>query len=349
VGKNKFKHLLVIRLSAMGDVAMTIPVLSALTTQYPDLKITVLTRAFFRPMFIDLTDVRVYEADVDGKHKGILGLWRLFRELKVIGVDAVADLHNVLRSSILRWLFTSIGIPVVQIDKGRADKKALTSYNNKLFKPLETTFQRYADVFYKLGFPIDLERVRFLPKRTLPENVLQLVGANNLKWIGIAPFAAYPGKTYPKKLMEKIIFTLNNTNKYKIILFGGGDDEKKQGEQWTNACNNCINTIGAFSFQDELALISNLDLMLSMDSGNGHLAALFNIPTITLWGVTHPYAGFSPFNQPLDNSLLADREKYPFIPTSIYGNKMPEGYEHAMSTIEPETVISKITNLLGTM
>lgn len=346
MGKNNFKHLLVIRLSAMGDVAMTIPVLSALTTQYPDLKITVLTRAFFRPMFVDLTNVRVYEADVYGKHKGILGLWRLCRELKVVGIDAVADLHKVLRSSILRWFFMSVGIPVVQIDKGRADKKALTSYNNKVFKPLKTTFQRYADVFHKLGFPIDLERVIFMPKRTLPENVLQLVGTDNLKWIGIAPFAAYPGKTYPNKLMEKIILALNNTNKYKIIFFGGGEHEKKQGEQWTNACVNAINTIDILTFQDELALISNLDLMLSMDSGNGHLAALFNIPTITLWGVTHPYAGFSPFNQPLDNSLLADRENYPFIPTSIYGNKMPKGYENAMSTIEPERVISKITNLL---
>lgn len=332
----------------MGDVAMTIPVLSALTAQYPALKITVLTRGVFRPMFIDLTNVDVYEADVNGKHKGILGLWRLFRELKVIGIDAVADLHNVLRSSILRWFFTSAGIPVVQIDKGRADKKALTSYNNKVFKPLKTTFQRYADVFYKLGFQIELERVRFMPKRTLPENVLQFVGADNLKCIGIAPFAAYPGKTYPNKLMEEIILSLNNTNKYKIIFFGGGEHEKKQGEQWTNACDNCINTIGTLTFQDELALISNLDLMLSMDSGNGHLAALFNIPTITLWGVTHPYAGFSPFNQPPDNSLLADRAKYPFIPTSIYGNKMPEGYENAMSTIEPEKVISRITNLLNT-
>ena len=118
MGKNKYKHLLVIRLSAMGDVAMTVPVLSALAAQYPDLQITVLTRTFFSPMFITLSNVHVYQVDVVGKHKGILGLWRLFRELKTLGIDAVADLHNVLRSSILKRFFMSSNIPVIQIDKG---------------------------------------------------------------------------------------------------------------------------------------------------------------------------------------------------------------------------------------
>ena len=130
------------------------------------------------------------------------------------------------------------------------------------------------------------------------------------------------------------------------ILFGGGELEKKQLQQWSDTCQNCINTIDNLSFEEELALISNLDLMLSMDSGNGHLAAMFAIPTVTLWGVTHPYAGFSPFHQEPENSLLSDRTKYPLIPTSIYGNKMPEGYDNVMSTIVPETIISRIFDLL---
>lgn len=346
MGKNNIKHLLVIRLSAMGDVAMTVPVLSALTTQHPNLQITVLTRAIYSPMFTDLTNVHIYEADLNGKHKGIFGLWKLFKELKMLGIDAVADLHNVLRSSVLKRFYIINNIPFIQIDKGRTEKKALTATKNKVFKPLKTTFQRYADVFDQLGFPVQLQNASVLSKRVLPEKVQQAIGPDNLKWIGIAPFAAYKGKMYPLDLMEKVISSLNNTNKFKIFLFGGGDRQKKQAQQWSNLYPNCINTIGIFSFEDELALISNLDLMLSMDSGNGHLAAMFKIPTITLWGVTHPYAGFSPFNQPSDNSLLSERNKFPLIPTSIYGNKAPKGYESVMSTILPETVLSKITSLL---
>lgn len=346
MGKNKIKHLLVIRLSAMGDVAMTVPVLKALIAQHPHLQITVLTRAFYTPMFTDLVNVSVYQADVTGKHKGVLGLWRLFKELKALGIDAVADLHNVLRSSVLKKFFKINNVPFIQIDKGRREKKALTAIKNKVFKPLKTTFQRYADVFDQLGFPVNLQNVRVLSKKELPQKVQEVIGPDNLKWIGIAPFAAYPGKMYPIGHMAKIIKSLNNTNKYKIILFGGGHDQKKQAELWSDLYQNCINTIGRMSFEDELALISNLDLMLSMDSGNGHMAAMFHIPTITLWGITHPYAGFSPFNQASDNSLLSDRNKFPFIPTSIYGNKAPRGYENVMSTILPETVLSKITSLL---
>ena len=84
---------------------MTVPVLRALTTQHPELKITVVTRSFFKPFFQDLENVSVYEADLKGKHKGILGLYKLSKELKALNFDAVADLHNVLRSKILKFFF----------------------------------------------------------------------------------------------------------------------------------------------------------------------------------------------------------------------------------------------------
>ena len=86
--------------------------------------------------------------------------------------------------------------------------------------------------------------------------------------------------------------------------------------------------------------------MLSMDSGNGHMAAMFGTPVITIWGVTHPYAGFAPFNQPESNSLLPDLTQYPKIPTSVYGNKYPEAYQNAIRSISPESVLKKIDEVL---
>ena len=75
----------------MGDVAMTVPVLRALTKEYPDLKITVLTKAFFKPFFKDIKNVEVFEANVKGQHKGVLGLYKLSKALKSLHFDAVAD------------------------------------------------------------------------------------------------------------------------------------------------------------------------------------------------------------------------------------------------------------------
>ena len=342
----KSKHLLVIRLSAMGDVAMTVPVLVALLRQYPDLRITVLTRGFFKPLFSQIPNLNIYEAEVKGKHSGVFGLFRLYRELKQLEIEAVADLHNVLRSNILKMFFKLSGYPFLQIEKGRREKKALTAYENKLFKPLKSTHERYAEVFKVLGYPLELSETSILPKRMPSLKAKQLLSLEYKKYIGIAPFAAFEGKMYPLDLMEEVVTVLSASNTTQVIFFGGGKREQEILEEWESKYSNSISILGKLTFDEELELISNLDIMLAMDSGNAHLAALFGVPTVTLWGVTHPHAGFYPFHQPIENALLADREKYPLIPTSVYGNKMPENYKDAMQTIAPKEVIAKICSLI---
>ncbi|MDC6366479.1 MULTISPECIES: glycosyltransferase family 9 protein [Flavobacteriaceae] len=344
--KGKSAHMLIIRLSAMGDVAMIVPVLRALIAEYPQLQLTVLTKKPFLPIFDGIERVNVFEADVKKRHKGLTGLWKLYKELKVFGFDAVADLHNVLRSSVLKKYFALEKTPFVQIDKGREEKKALTRSKNKNFQQLKTTHQRYADVFEQLGLPVDLGRVHLLERKPLSDKVLQLVTQDAKKWIGIAPFAAHEGKMYTLKRMQEVIQRLNDTDKYKILLFGGGANEVEKLEEISSAFKNVKNMAGVLSLPEELELISNLDVMLSMDSGNAHLATNYGIPVVTLWGVTHPFAGFYPFGQPKENALLANREKYPLIPTSVYGNKVPKGYESVMETIEPQQVLDKILKVL---
>jgi len=334
------KHILVIRLSAMGDVAMTVPVLRALTLQYPNLKITVLTRSFFEPFFQNIPNVSVCAAEIKTKHKGVFGLYKLSRELKKLHIDAVADLHNVLRSKILKlFLF---GIRTIQVDKGRKEKKALVS--GQIFEQLKSTHQRYADVFEKLGFPINLSNPTFPKKAPISQKILKVVGEKNTKWIGVAPFAAHQSKMYPLDVMEEVIEVLSKT--HKVILFGGGKSEITILNALESKYQNVINVAGKLTLEEELNLISNLDIMLSMDSGNAHIAAMLGIKVVTIWGVTHPYAGFAPFNQPEDYMLLSDRKQFPSIPTSVYGNKYPDSYKEASRSISPETIIKKIKSII---
>ncbi len=325
----------------MGDVAMTVPVLRALTEQYPELKITIVTRAFFKPFFKDLNNVEVYAADLKGKHKNIIGLYKLSKELKSLNFDSVADLHNVLRSKILKFFFTEK--TVVQINKGRAEKKALIT--GKIFEQLKTTHQRYADVFKKLGYPIKLSNPSFPKKADLTSKLKAFISNSENKTIGIAPFAAHKSKMYPLTQMKDVIKQLSK--EYNIILFGGGKEEVKILNQFETDYEHVHSVAGKLNLGEELALISNLDVMISMDSGNGHLAAMLGIKVITIWGVTHPYAGFVPFNQPQDYTLVADRKQYPLIPTSVYGNKFPEGYENAAGSISVERILSKIDSLVS--
>ncbi len=338
-------HILVIRLSAMGDVAMTVPVLRVLAQTYPELKITVLSRPFFKPFFEEIPNLDFLEADVYGEHKRF-GLIKLANQAKDLGIDAVADLHNVIRSKIITKYLKFKGIETATIDKGRAEKKALIAAKGENISQLKTTHQRYADVFEKLGFPLDLNTFTVPPQKRLTPKLNGLIGVEPKKLIGIAPFAAHQSKMYPLSLMAEVIRELDKTDKYRIFLFGGGKKEIKQLQQLENPFANVTNVAGKLTFEEELALISNLDLMLSMDSGNGHLAAMYGVPVVTLWGVTHPYAGFVPFNQPESNQLMADRKKYPLIPTSIYGNKYPPNYELVMNTIPPETVVSKVEEVI---
>lgn len=346
VRQEKRTHLLVIRFSAMGDVAMLVPVLRVLTKSYPHLKITILTREFFKPIFQDIPNVEVFAADLNGLHNGVRGLCQLAKDLRDLEINAVADVHDVLRSNVLKSIFYLYGIPVKQIEKGRSEKKELTRDSNKVFKPLKTTTQRYADVFGALGYPVDLAHPVFPQKRDLNQNILDVTGKSVRKWLGIAPFAQHSSKVYPLDLMDKVVEYLNNEEALSIFLFGSRGLETEKLEEIALKYTNVKCVAGKLSFEEELSLISNLDAMLSMDSGNAHLAAMFGIPVITLWGVTHPYAGFAAFNQPEENNLLPDLNKYPQIPTSVYGNKVPSGYENVMRSISPHLVAEKVKDIL---
>ncbi len=340
------------RLSAMGDVAMTVPVLRAFVNQSrsagTEVKITVISRKFFKPFFEGISNVTFFEFDDKNRHKGFCGLLRLFRDLQKLNIDAFADLHNVLRSKIIGTLFALSGKKTAKIDKGRAEKKALTQPENKTFKQLPSMFERHCKVFEDLGFKIDLSNPIFPEKSILDHEILNLIGNNSddskQKLIGIAPFAQYDSKVYPIDLMQQFIDKLALNPENKILLFGGGKLEIEILNLLTKNNENVINCAGKISFEQEIQLISNLDIMLSMDSGNAHLAAMLGVKVITLWGATHPFAGFSPFNQPIENCLTSDRKLYPKLPTSVYGNKIVEGYQDAMRTILPSQIIYKIQN-----
>jgi ADP-heptose:LPS heptosyltransferase len=340
-------HLLVIRLSALGDVAMCVPAILAFLKNYPEWRISVVTKKPFSVLFEQIPGVEVFIADTRGRHKGLRGLWRLSRELRALQPARIADLHNVLRTRLVGLFLIASGIPLRRLDKGRAEKRGLTAARKKNWAPLKSTHQRYADVFRALGLPFEFTDRDVLPREPWPASLKALQPSEGLRKIGIAPFAAHSGKCYPEQLMKEVIDLLDKNDTCRLFLFGGGTSESERLARWESQCRHCVSVAGKGSLSEELALISNLDLMVSMDSGNGHLAAMYGVPVITLWGVTHPYCGFAPFGQPESHGLLSDRQKYPRIPTSVYGNKVPPGYDKSMETIPPDRVYGLIQEILA--
>lgn len=346
MGKSNNKRILVFRLSALGDVAMTVPVLLSLIRSNPQISFLFVTKVHFKPILERVPDLEVLSFDAKGVHKGLSGLWRLKGELKKYSFSCIADLHAVLRTRILKILFTGSAIPIRSLDKGRKEKRKLTSWDHKVFKPLKSTHERYADVFRSLGLVASPEPGDILKREAWPLTFGDSMYQSGSVRIGVAPFAAHGGKCYPEDQMIKLIELLGGIPDVKVYLFGGGKRESKILNSWGEKYPYCVSVAGKASLSDELSLISNLHLMVSMDSGNGHLAAMYGLPVITIWGVTHPYAGFAPYNQPEENSMLPDREQFPAIPTSVYGNKQPEGYDNVMDSIAPGRIYQRISEIL---
>lgn len=339
------QKVLVVRLSAIGDVAMTIPSIWSVAKNNPEVQITMVSQAFARDMVNQVAGVVFFEADVKHRHKGILGLWRLFNDLNRLGrFDAVADLHDVIRSKVIRTLFTLKGIKVVKIDKGRKEKKNLCKINDKHLVQLKTTFDRYADVFRKLNLQVDDNFDYFFREAKLPQEVISHTGYKKSRWIGIAPFAKHPGKIYPTELMEKVVEKLSSSKSNKIILIGGGGTEKELLDKWAKTFSNTISIARKFSILDELKIISNLDVLICMDSANMHFASLVNTPVVSIWGATHPFAGFYGWKQNPENAVQIDLY---CRPCSIYGNKPCFRKDYAcLNRISSEMVIDKVNSII---
>lgn len=343
-------HLLIIRFSALGDIAMAVPVVASLARQYPDLRITVLSRPFARVLFEGLApNVGFMGADIKKEYAGLRGMNALYRRLVAKNITAVADFHNILRSNYLRLRFNLGHYHVAHINKHRRGKHRLTRNSDKVLEQQPTSFHNYLEVLARLGYTVEPTFTSIFPPeggnlRLLPN----IIGEKKKfqQWIGIAPFAAHKGKIYPKQNMEKVIVQLIQRHpSCRIFLFGGGGDEKVVIDGWAEKYKNCVNASAVVGgLKNELILMSHLDVMISMDSANMHLASLTATPVISIWGATHPFAGFMGWHQNPDNAIGLN---LPCRPCSVYGNKPCLRGDYAcLKNISPEMVLEKVAKLL---
>lgn len=326
----------------MGDVAMCVPVVWSLAKKYNDLEITFLSRKNFAPMFATCPgNVRFVGIDLKKDYKGIAGLNRLYKEIRSWKIDAYADFHDVLRTKYLRLRALFSSIKTIKIDKGRSEKRRLINKGAMKCEALTTTIERYKAVLKKLGFDFEIDFHSILADTTLPAEVSAITGEKSCRWIGIAPFAAHKGKILPLEKTEALVKSLTE-NGAKVFLFGAGDKEKAILENWQTKYPQTISTAGKLGgLSNELLLISNLDCMVSMDSANMHLASLVGTRTVSIWGATHPAAGFLGYGQSLDDAMQI---ALPCRPCSIYGNKecrIKEKYK-CLNDIDIQKVVEKI-------
>lgn len=351
--KKEEKAILVIRSSAMGDVAMSSPVVAEFRKLYPDKRVIMLTRSFYAPFFEGIDNFEIFNVDLSSAHRGIMGTWKLYRELtKLYNIGLIVDLNDKLYSRLLRKFFLVFsGVFSFDIDKGRTQKKRLTSRDNKVKVQLPTSIERYCDAFARAGYPLRVPTA--LPtriRRPFPEELrskaLQKRAALGLsvdpRYLAIAPFAQHLGKRLPVETVYKLIDMLSEQMPdVHVFIFGGGASERDIALQMESKCDNVTSAIGSMTLEQEMDLMSNAELVVSMDSSSMHMGSLLGMDVISVWGATHPYAGFLGLGQSPDN--VVQIEELECRPCSVYGNKPCYRGDYAcLNKIKAEDIFSKI-------
>ncbi|MDR1499684.1 MAG: glycosyltransferase family 9 protein [Tannerellaceae bacterium] len=336
-------RVLVIRLSAAGDVAMTIPVIYSVACNNPSSHFTFLTRAFLIPLFINRPpNLTMMAIDTGGGGMSVTSLLRFAWGCAGGDFDMVIDLHNVIRSRVLSLAFRLRGKAVHTLDKSRRERRQLTSRRHKRTDALRPVIERYGDVFREAGLEYKNTFTSLFDAAhpPCPPSLPGLDGEGKTTLIGIAPFAGHRGKIYPLHLMEEVVAALSNRPDVRVYLLGGRGAERDTLEGLAARYVGVTSVAGLYGLDTELAIISRLDLLVSMDSANMHFASLVATRVISIWGATHPSGGFYGYGQAISDAIglpLSCR------PCSIYGNRPCRRRDYAcLSTLPPSSVTARL-------
>ncbi len=338
-------RVLVIRTSAMGDVALVTPVIKSMSFQHPDVELVILTRPPFESFFYSFSGIKIYSADFKGRYSGLTGMIKVFYDLRKNYIfDHVIDLHDVIRSKFIRCLFRLTGAQITVIDKGRSEKRSLINGSRKI-RLIHST-ERYYNAFEQAGFRLERSEGPWIVPG--PEGIIRadnLLRETELLHIGVAPLAKHELKMWPGKNMVSLMEMIAKNRKVRFWLFGG-KEETPQLIAMQNRIPESVLIAGTLSLDEELAIISRLKFVISMDSSNMHMAALSGTKVISIWGGTDPLAGFGAWNQPDEYSIRIPVEELTCRPCTVFGKGTCRRGDFAcMERLTPEMIFEKIIKI----
>ena len=327
------------------------PLVHDYATNNPGIRFTVAGPPLLAPLFVGMENVEYLGLK---KKQSFI---KIYKALLAVGADTVVDLHRVNRVGYaltllqLRQLFN----PHFRLRALRKGKFTRWLYLHHLYHhPRKPQYQRYNEVFRRAG----LSPLPILSPVSTPHSPRRGAGGE-APLIGLAPFSQHQGKIWPWENTCQLVRMLADSG-HNVLLFGSKEElpqlqtlvsnhvsssSPKLGEVAAKRTEGCVTVLaGKQSFAEELEIIKNLDLMVSMDSFNMHIASVLGVPVVSIWGATHPDFGFYPQQQPRSNALCAN---LPCQPCSAFGQKACRyGDYRCLAAITPEMVFNKIQSIL---
>lgn len=334
------KKILIIRLSSIGDVLLTTPLIRFLRREFQNAQIDFLVKSQYQELLVHNPHLdKIYTYD---QKTGFKGLRQLKKELQKQGYDQIIDLHRNLRSFYLRSLYK--GAKVVKFQKMALRRFLLVHFKLNLYRNITPVSQRYLNSLdskddrlgLELFIPLDVRgRIhRRLGTRGLDPNGLV---------IGFAPGAGFWTKRWPSEAFAHLGDLLSQNLDAQILLFGDQGDKKVCQRITELMHKQPIDLSGELSLLETAAAMERCSLVVTNDTGLMHIAAALKKKVVAIFGPTTEELGFFPYG----TDYVVIQRELPCRPCSFHGsNRCKKGHFKCMRDISPEEVFQAVRGLL---
>ena len=316
----KFKKILIIRFSSIGDIVLTTPVIRCVKKQFPDAEVHYVTKEVFK-------NILIHNPYIDKVHTFKEDISELYEPLKAENFDVVIDLHKNLRSLRLKQKLKAKNY---SFDKLNLQKFLAVNFKqiNKL--PNKHIVDRYFDAVAPLGIKSDGKGLDHFMHQNDRVDVSSLL-TDHLQKTFVALVVG--GSYFTKKIPLNKLSEICKNSKLPIIVLGGKED-KLVGDELKKQFPQLINTCGQYTINQSASIIERAEWVVSSDTGLMHIAAAYNKKIISMWGNTIPEFGMSPYLPNLENKIL-EVKNLSCRPCSKLGyKKCPKGHFKCMNDLD---------------
>ena len=337
------QRLLIRSTNWIGDAVMTTPAVRAIRKRFPNTHISLLAKPWVVPVFKDsehIDQLLIY--DDEGRHKGILGKFRLARDLKKYHFDAAILLQNAFEAAFITFL---AGIPL-RIGYNTDARQMLLTHSitcsNNIKKEHQT--QYYLNILKGIAIEAESRDLYLRLSQNDRFRAEQILHGYDISMddtvVGINPGATYgPAKQWPYDRFARLADRIQSFTESRVIIFGGPND-KKLGERISKRMlRPPVDLSGKTSLGEAMALIEKCALFITNDSGLMHVAAALNVPLVAIFGSTNSVTT-GPLG--INNRVV----QIPMECSPCLKSECPKGHFNCMAQIGVDMVFDAVKEML---
>ena len=337
------KNILIIRLSSIGDIVLTSPLISTLRKYFPKSEIDFV----IKKQFVDLIKYNpnlnnIYELDTS---EGFTGLKELKNQIKAKNYGIILDIHKNFRSTYLR-LFSKARIKKLY-KKRRFIRTLLVIFKINRYKEIIPISQAYMNVLKDLDMDVENGKLEFY----IPDDVqvrtnkflLEKDFTEKHNIVTLCIGAGFFTKRWPEEYFAELIRLIKKDKKAKVIILGGEADIGRVEKIKDISKSEFLNLCGKSSLIESAAVLNCSNIVISNDTGLMHIAQALGKNLIVIFGSTTKELGYFPTS---DNSIVLERELQCRPCTHNGRDKCPEEHFKCMMDIKPEEVFENICKFI---